>query len=394
MSDSVMNDALIGSVPETDPGESDDLGAGWDLWLLGTSALLAVFGLVMVLSASGDFGNRTYGTPWHFGIRQAVGLVLGSLGGIFILAVPWSWIRRAPVPVFGATLVLLALVQTPLGHAAKGAPRWIRMGPVNLQPSELAKVALAMILAHHLSKNAGRIKDVVGVVAPALLFYVLPFLFLVFLQRDLGSMALLVGISGVALFVAGLEWRWMGLAAAVTGLGVVAMVLLEPYRARRVMSFMDPLTDHLGDGYQVVQGWVAFAVGGTFGTGLGHGIAQQGFLPEAHTDMILAVVAEELGILGWSAVLLAEGVLLWRGMHIASRARNIFEIVLASCIASVMAAQVIINAGVVGGLVPPKGLVLPFMSYGASSVATTCLSVALLLRIGLETHRYEESKRI
>jgi cell division protein FtsW len=369
----------------------EEIGAGWDLILLGTTIVLAVFGLVAVLSASGDYAQRICGNPWHFGIRQTIALTMGCLGGVTILAMPWRWIRASPVPVFVGVVVLLILVQTPLGHAVNGAPRWIRVGPVNLQPSELAKISLSLMLAHHLSRNAGRIRDVVGVVAPAVGLYLLPVLFLVYLQSDLGSIALLAGIAAVALFVAGLEWRWV-FASLASALGAVALLIIdEPYRARRVQSFFDPLRDPLGDGYQVVQAWVAMAVGGVSGNGLGKGVAQQGFLPEAQTDMILAVITEEFGAIGWTLVLFGQGILLWRGMDIATRARGMFELVLASCLTAVMAAQAVINSGVVAGLVPPKGLVLPFVSYGSSATITNCLAVALLLRIGLETHRRVEN---
>jgi cell division protein FtsW len=380
-----MSDLMVDDLDHDERPEVQT--TGFDMWLFGAAAALAVFGLVMVTSASSHYSLKIYDHQWAFGLRQLAGVVLGAVTGLLILRMPWVWFRKLSIPAFVLAVILLALVQTPLGHAAKGAPRWLRFGSFNVQPSEFAKIALAMVLAHHLARNVGYIKDVVGVVLPAVGVYLAPLLLLVFLQRDLGSIALLIGVAGVAFLVAGLEWRWVITAAMASLAGAVVLVISEPYRARRVLSFLDPHSDPEDGGYQVVQGWVALAVGGVTGQGLGNGVAQQGFLPEAHTDMILAVVAEELGVLGWAAAFLLHGILLWRGTEIASNARGLYEMVLAACLTAVMAAQVIVNTGVIAGLVPPKGLVLPFMSYGASAVLFHTMAVAILLRIGMENHR-------
>lgn len=368
------------SVPTT--GAS---AAGWDLWLLAATLGLLLFGLVMVVSASSYYAGRVYGTPWGFGVRQLVGVALGMVVGGVVLVMPSGWLERLSTPAWVLSLALLAAVQSPLGHAAKGAPRWLKLGPINVQPSEFAKIALAMMLAHYLARNEGRLKDV-AVLLPVAGFLT-PMLVLVAMQSDLGSMALLFGITTVALFVAGLEWKWVVGALGTGFAGASLLIAVEPYRLVRLLTFTQPLSDPEGAGYQVVQGWVALAVGGVGGQGLGNGVAQQGFLPEAHTDMIMAIVAEELGIFGWAAVFMMHGVLLWRGSLIAVNARNLYGLVLAASITAVTAAQVVINTGVIGGLLPPKGLVLPFMSYGASAVLFNMLGVAILLRIARDAHR-------
>ena len=276
-----------------------------------------------------------------------------------------------------------------IGHAAKGAPRWIDIGPFNMQPSELAKPALALAMANYLARNEGHLKDFMGVVAIPIGLGLSPMLLGIALQSDLGALALIVGIVGVGVFVAGIEWKWLVALGLVIGVLVAGLVLMEPYRMARIVGFLDPLGDAQGDGYQVVQGWVAFAEGGLFGKGLGQGVAQQGFLPEAHTDMISAVVAEELGVFGWSLLIVLYAIMLWRGTRIAMNAKGLFEMVLASCLSAVLAAQVVVNLGVVAGLVPPKGLVLPFMSYGASALISHMVMIAILLRVGLETRRTE-----
>jgi cell division protein FtsW len=373
--------------PEAPPPISTLGPAGWDLGLVGATFALVVFGLIMVVSASSHFSMSVFDTPWGFGLRQLVGVGLGVAGGVVILLTPWRRVVASSRWVYAVTLLLLLLVQSPLGHAAKGAPRWLHLGPLNVQPSEIAKIALAMVLARHFAKAEGRIRDIGGVVAPALYGWLLPMLVLIHLQTDLGSMMLLTGMTGVALFVAGLELRWLFGAVAAAVVGVTLAILYEPFRARRVLSFLDPHADPEGAGYQVVQGWVAMAVGGLAGQGLGKGVAQQGFLPEAHTDMIMAVIAEELGVVGWATVMILHVIVLWRGMKIASEATGMYEMVLASCLSAVIGVQVFINTAVIGGLVPPKGLVLPFVSYGASAMMANLWAVALLVRIGIETER-------
>lgn len=370
-------------------------GSGWDLWLLASVAGLISMGFLYVLSASGPFGSHAFDDPWFFTKRQIVGLLLGTGVALVALAIPWRWYRRMAFPAYGLTTLMVYMVHLPIiGHAAKGAPRWIDIGPFNIQPSELAKPALALAIAHYLARNEGHLKDFMGVVAIPVGIGLAPMLLGIALQSDLGALALLVGIVGVGVFVAGIEWKWLGALAGAIAALVTGLVLMEPYRMKRIVGFLDPLGDAQKDGYQVVQGWVAFAEGGLFGKGLGQGVAQQGFLPEAHTDMISAVVTEELGVFGWSILIVLYAIMLWRGTRIAMNATGLFEMVLASCLSAVLAAQVVVNLGVVAGLVPPKGLVLPFMSYGASALIAHILMIAILLRVGLETRRAEIAAEI
>jgi cell division protein FtsW len=186
------------------------------------------------------------------------------------------------------------------------------------------------------------------------------------------------------LFVAGLPWKWLGLGGGLAGSALAALIAVEPYRMVRLMSFVDPFKDQSGAGYQVVQGWIALATGGLFGQGMASGVAQRGFLPEAHTDFISAVVGEELGALGWAVMVLLFLSLVWRAFVIASRADNLFCMLIAVGLGSLIGAQCVINLGVVGGLMPNKGLVLPFLSYGASAAMAHSLVVGILLRVSME----------
>ena len=353
----------------------------WPLLLLVVGQM--AFGLLMILSSSSLYADARYGNALHFAIRQVMGLIGGATAGVFLLRLRWSTLRALSWPSYIASFVGLLLVLTPMAHGAKGATRWIALGPVNFQPSELAKLAIIWVLAHYLAANEGRLRDLTGVVAPALLIPA-PIILLVLAQPDFGTTVILCSLVFSSLFLAGLAWRWVaaGGLAGVCALGLVA--ILEPYRIRRLTSFLDPSADMQGAGYQVVQGWIALGSGGLTGRGLATGQAQSGFLPEAHTDFISAVVGEEFGAIGWAVLVLSYAVLVWRGTVIASRAKDMFGHLLAQGITLLLGAQAIINLGVVAGWLPPKGLVLPFLSYGSSAALVHTLCVAVLLRISME----------
>ena len=212
-----------------------------------------------------------------------------------------------------------------------------------------------------------------------------PILATVFFQPDYGTTVVLAGLVGVLLLVAGLKMRWVVLIGAMGLPSLGVMATMAEYRMRRITSFLDPFADPSGDGYQVIQGWIAMSTGGWTGRGLGTGVAQSGFLPEAHTDFISAIVAEELGVIGWSVLIAAYVILIWRGMRISERAPDFFGQLLASGITAMLAVQALVNLGVVTGLAPAKGLVLPFMSYGASAILVHTLCAGVLLRISLES---------
>jgi len=373
-------------VAETPKATSRWGGLDWPL--LGFAGTLMAFGLLMILSASSLDADATYGNAMHYVTRQSMGLFMGATVTAVMLMLPWPWFKRGAWVAYGASIVSLALVLSPLGHSAKGAARWVKLGPLNLQPSEFAKVALVLILSYYLSNNRGRLKDIVGVGLPgvALLF---PLVVLIVFQKDFGTTVILLGLAGVLYFVAGLQWRYIfaGLGGA---LGLLAfLVAIEPYRLKRLTSFLDPFADPDGAGYQVVQGWIALASGGPFGAGLATGVAQRGFLPEAHTDFISAVIGEELGAMGWAFTILLILGMVWRGFVISGRAKDLFGMLVAVGLSTMFAAQAIINMGVVAGLVPPKGLVLPFLSYGASAALFHTMCIGILLRISMASNPEE-----
>lgn len=353
-------------------------------WVLtGTVGGLVGFGLLMLLSASSLMADATYGNALHFPSRQLAGVALGALLGGIVLVLPWPTLRRLSWPAYLVCLLGLVLVLTPLGNEANGASRWIGIGGVHVQPSEFAKVAVVMILANYLDANAGRLGDFVGVVFPAI-GLVVPVILLLLFEPDFGSAVITAGAAGVCLFLAGLRWRWLGMLGSLAALATSALVLVEPYRLRRLVSFLDPYADPEGAGYQVVQAWIALASGGMSGEGLAAGVSQRGFLPEAHTDFIAAVVAEELGAIGWCVLVVAYAVLIFRGTTVAAKSKDVFGTVMAGGLTGLLAMNVLINLGVVVGWLPAKGLVLPFMSYGVSAVAAHLLCIALLVRTAVE----------
>ncbi len=355
-----------------------------DWVIVALTALLSAFGVVMILSASSLEADARYGNALHFAIRQ----VSGIAGGVILAGATWwvpsKWFRNLGFPALIAAVFGLALVLSPLGNEAKGATRWISLGPVNLQPSEFAKLAWILALGEHLGRNEGRLRrDAVAVGGPILLGVSL-LLGFIFAQKDFGTTVILLGLTGVMLVTAGLQWRWVGALGGVALLGLVMMIIVEPYRIQRLTSFVDPFRDPDGAGYQVVQGWIALATGGVSGTGLASGVAQRGFLPEAHTDFILAVIGEEFGAVGWAATLVVLLAILWRAIRIARNASDLHGMLVAIGIVAMFSAQAIINVGVVGGLLPAKGLVLPFLSYGSSAALVNVWAIGVLLRISAE----------
>ncbi len=389
MSSLATDTAWVAATAAEAKGGAASRWGGLDWPLIGFAGTLMAFGLLMILSASSLDADATYGNAMHFVTRQSAGLIMGCMVSAVVLMLPWSWMKRGTWVAYGGSLFTLALVLSPLGHSAKGAARWVKLGPINLQPSEFAKVALILILSSYLASNRGRLKDVVGVGLPGVAL-LMPLVVLIVFQKDFGTTVILLGLAGVLYFVAGLQWRYI-VAGLGGGVGLLAfLVAIEPYRLKRLTSFLDPFADPDGAGYQVVQGWIALASGGPFGAGLATGVAQRGFLPEAHTDFISAVIGEELGAMGWVfTIVLLLGVV-WRGFEISRRAPDFFGMLVAIGLSTMFAAQAIINMGVVAGLVPPKGLVLPFLSYGASAALFHTLCIGILLRVSMASGESEQ----
>lgn len=345
---------------------------------------LLLVGLVMVTSASVNLADRTAGEPLLFLERQLVSAGLGILCAMLLVAVPMSlWERSAPLLLLGA-FVLLALVLVPgIGHEVNGSQRWIRVGPVNFQPSEPARVMLlAYLAAYAVRRQEALAESWQGFVKPLAVLAAAAVLLL--LEPDFGAAVVLLATGTVVLFLAGARWRdFLGIAA----LGALALALLalsSDYRVRRLKTFTDPWADPFDSGFQLTQSLIAIGRGEWTGVGLGSSVQKLFYLPEAHTDFVFAVLAEELGLVGVIGLLLLFLVLIlrcFRLSRLAAEAGMPFHALMASAFGTWLAVQAFINIGVNMGLLPTKGLTLPLLSYGRTSLLVTLAWIGAMLRI-------------
>jgi len=352
----------------------------YDPWLFFTASLLGVGGLLMVGSASNYIALEYSTDPSAFLWKHLIHLLLGFGALVAALSFRYRQLddRRVVMTLLGGCLVSLLLVLAM--PAVSGAHRWIPIGPMNLQPSEFAKLFTVVFMAYALSRKDDRNSDAWAVPLPC--FVVVGTLaFLVFIEPDLGSAVMLVFTACLMIFVAGLSWKAIAALGGLGAVGFVFGVLAKDYRLARIKSFLDPSADALGTSFQLNQSLIAVGSGGLTGTGLGQGQQKAFFLPAVHTDFIFSVIGEELGLLGTGAVLIAFLMIFWRGMRAALRAPDRFGFYLALGITNLLVVQALINMGVCLGLLPTKGLPLPFISYGGSSLLASMAGIGLLLNI-------------
>jgi cell division protein FtsW len=353
----------------------------YDPLLLVAVLLLVAFGVVMVYSASAVYAGARLGDPLWFFKRQAVGALIGLATLLAVMKLGYRRLEGLAVPLVLASLALLALVHAPgLGHAAGGARRWIQLGPLTFQPSELAKISLVLWLARSLAKKQDRIRVFSVGFLPHLIMLAL-FGVLLMLEPDFGTAVVLGVVTFALLFVAGVRLTW--LLAMAGALAPVAAVLIwkSPYRIQRVLTFLDPWKDPRGHGYQTVESLLGFGAGGTLGVGLGESRQKLFFLPAAHTDFILSIVGEELGFAGVAAVLLLFAAIVWRGIRAAYASPDAFGCWVALGLTLLLGVEALVNAGMALALLPTKGMALPFLSYGMSSVIASCAAAGILLSV-------------
>jgi len=342
--------------------------------------LLCVMGLVMVYSASAVIAAEQYGSPYHFLVRQALALVVGlGVMGLMMKA-NYRAFGRAPVIYAALGLTAFLLVGALLSPAVNGTHRWLKMGPLSLQPSEFAKLVLILFLAWRLQRDSSTINNIQKTMVPCLVLAGF-LIFLVVLQPDLGTAVSLCIYTGVMMVTAGLRLRYLGYMGAAALLLLLMVVPMKGYQMRRVTAFMNPDEDPLGAGYQVRQSTIAVGAGGAAGLGLSQGQQKLFFLPYPYTDFIYSVIAEELGLIGSALVVGGFLVVMWRGLRVASRAPDLFGSYLAAGITMFLVVQAMINMGVALGMMPAKGLPLPFISYGGSSLVAGLAASGMLLNI-------------
>lgn len=358
--------------------------ARYDILLLGSTLALLGLGLVVVYSASSHLSMFQLGDSYHFLKRQALWGLLGLgllLAGRYI---PCTFYARWAYPLLMVSLVLLCALFVPgLGRRIGGATRWLQLGPIAFQPSEFCKFALAVYLAYSMATKGTAMRSFTRGVAPHLLV-TSAFAFLLILQPDMGTAAILLLWVMILLFVGGARWFYL-LGLILSSASVSAWLIWQaPYRLRRITAYLDPWQDPLGTGYQIIHSFLAFGSGGLFGQGLGDGKQKLFYLPEPHTDFALSVVGEELGFIGVLAVVVLFALAISRGVAISLRARDLYSTYLALGLTCFLALQASINMAVVLGLLPTKGLTLPFISYGGSSLAASLFEVGILLNIGTQ----------
>jgi len=342
---------------------------------------LAVLGTVMVFSASAVRADLEHaGDHYFFFKRQLVFLALGVLMMVASAAIPYGFWGKGIAPLLVGTMLLLALVLTPLGHTANNAARWFRVGPVSLQIAEFAKLIVVVYFARYLAVRGERVQEGWKVLIPP--FIVLAALFfLVAREPDLGTALFIVLLGCTMLFIAGVPKRILAGIALMAAPVITYLILSENFRVERIKAFLDPWKEYDGSGFQLVQSFVAFGNGGLFGVGLGGGKSKLLFLPEPHTDFILAVIGEELGFAGVILVLVLFAVFTIKGMRAAQRAPDSFGTLLAAGLTLMIGIQAVVNSMVVLGLLPTKGLPLPFISYGGSSLVTSMIAAGIVLNV-------------
>jgi cell division protein FtsW len=357
-----------------------------DVWLFGVAVALLSAGVVMVYSASAVVAADRFHDPYFFLKKQLFWALLGAGVLLAALRCDYRWLEKAVAPALIVAGVLLVLVLVPpIGQAINGTRRWIRFGPVSFQPVELAKLALVVYLAAFLAKKRGDLGQFrTGALPPLAIGGFMAAL--VLLQPDLGNCMTLIVLTFGLLYLAGTPIRHLALVAAPALPLIVLAIWMAPYRMRRITAFVDPWSDPRGSGFQIIQSWLALGNGGLLGQGMGGSRQKLFYLPEAHTDFIFAVLGEELGFVGAVAMVALFAVLIWRGLRVGLRAPDAFGSYLALGITVLLATQTLVNLGVVTGLLPTKGLPLPFISFGGSALLMTMLATGMLLNISQHAH--------
>jgi cell division protein FtsW len=351
-----------------------------DKWLFVATVGLALFGLVMVYSASAVVAQQENSNQFHYVTKQAIWTGIGFAVMFAAMRLDYTWLRNRRV-IYGlivlTALMLLAVFAFP---SVNGAHRWIKLSRFSIQPSEISKLTLAIFLAYFLEKHAGEERSFSRTFLPCVAVTGL-LAVLVVAEPDLGTAVMLAVIFVVVTYTAGSRLLHLGLAAAPALIALAGLLILVPFRVRRLTAFLYPWADPQGSGYQVVQSLIAIGSGGPHGLGFAQGKQKLFFLPFAHSDFIFAVIGEELGLAGTLGVLSVFGLFLWRGIRTCLRAPDRFGMLLSLALVTGIVAQALFNISVVLAIVPTKGIPLPFISYGGSSLVPTLAAVGILLNI-------------
>lgn len=359
----------------------------YDPWLGFAIFVLTLFGTVMIYSTSAVYAGLRFGNNSHFLVAHLLHLVIGGLALMFGLRIKYrKWEKLIPYMMI-FTLILLVLVLIPgIGHEVNGARRWIRLGGVGLQPVEGLKIVLIFYVASYLGRKQEVLSSFLKGISPTFIVIGI-YLVLVLLQPDFGT-AVLIALTVLLMIYAG-GGKSIHIFGSLIAVSVIAVLLIltQTYRLRRLLSFLDPWEDPLDSGFQIIQSFIALGTGGWFGKGLSQSLQKLFFLPDAHTDFIFAIIGEELGFFRVLALILTFALFIWRGYRIAWHAKHSFGRYLAFGITTSICFQILLNLFVVTGLLPTKGLPLPFISSGGTSLIITLFMSGLLLNISQESLR-------
>lgn len=362
-----------------------DRHKAYDPLLLIVALTILSIGLVVVTSASMPVAARLFNNPFHFAIRHGIYIVLAICAALAVMQIPMRWWRMTNVWLLLLAMVLLVAVLL-IGRSVNGSTRWLVLGPITIQAAEPAKLFFFCYLAGYLVRRFEEVtENIKGFIKPLAVFFVLAMLLL--MQPDLGTVVVMLCTTVGLLFLAGAKlWQFFGL--AITGsLAVIMLIVFEPYRMIRVTSFLDPWADPFGSGYQLTQSLMAYGRGNILGQGLGNSLQKLEYLPEAHTDFIMAILAEEFGFAGVLIVLVLMFVIVIKAMrmgNLALRKERPFDAYLAYSIGIWFSLQTAVNVGASAGVLPTKGLTFPLLSYGGSSLIIMAIAVAILVRIDFE----------
>jgi cell division protein FtsW len=367
--------------------------SSFDQGLIWSALLLASIGLVMVYSASiamAEAERFTGFRPGYFLVRHSLSIAVGLAAALALFRVPvWLWQKASPWLFLAGVVLLIAVLIPGLGREVNGSRRWIPLGFATFQPSELMKLFVVLYAADYTVRKAAFMDDFRKGFLP--MFGVMTAIaFLLLREPDFGALVVVTAIAMAVLFLGGLNWRLFAGLAALLAVAFVVLIVSSPYRLQRILGFMDPWADAYGKGYQLSHSLIAFGRGEWLGVGLGASIEKLFYLPEAHTDFLLAVIAEELGFAGVAAVITLFLFLVHRAFAVGRQAASLeryYAALVAQGIGVWLAAQAFINMGVNMGLLPTKGLTLPLLSFGGTGIVVTCMALAILLRIDWE-NRY------
>ena len=351
-----------------------------DFWLMGLALILLGMGLMTLLSASGIVAEKIYADSLYFFKRQLLFAAAGITVMVVLMLVPRTLIYKLQYPLLLLALLLLVVTLLPGVAKIKGAKRWLNFGPFGIQPMEFAKIALVMYLAYFMSTKQAIVKTFSkGVIPPFMVTGV--FCGILLLQPDFGGAAVLSFLLFFMCLAGGTRLIYLVISALIASAGAYFLIIHEAYRFRRILAFLDPFKVASDEGYQLVQSLYALGSGGIWGAGLGDSRQKLFFLPDAHTDFIMAIAGEELGFLGITLIFLLLSLFFWRAMRVAFMQGDLRDRLTAFGLTLTLGLSMVLNMAVVLGVAPPKGLPMPFFSYGGSSLLATFICVGLLLNI-------------